>query len=58
VLEVGLCDRTILFTYDDPEMAAAAQRFTQRQQESQGIHFLLVQPDDTGVTYTGLWLLL
>ncbi|MEO0374438.1 MAG: Tab2/Atab2 family RNA-binding protein [Cyanobacteria bacterium P01_A01_bin.17] len=58
VLEVGLCDRKVLFTYDDPEMASAAQLFTQRQQESQGIHFLLVQPDNSGVTYTGLWLLL
>ncbi|MGF1601545.1 MAG: Tab2 family RNA-binding protein [Thermosynechococcaceae cyanobacterium] len=58
VLESGLCDRTILFTYTDLEVAAAAQQFTQRQQESQGIHFLLVQPDDSGVTYTGLWLLL
>jgi hypothetical protein len=58
VLEVGLCDRIILFTYSDPDMAAAAQRFTQRQQEAQGIHFLLVQPDDTGLTYTGVWLLM
>ncbi|PZD75227.1 hypothetical protein C1752_00400 [Acaryochloris thomasi RCC1774] len=58
VLEVGICDRKVLFTYDDPGMAAAAQLFTQRQQESQGIHFLLVQPDNSGVTYTGLWLLL
>ncbi len=57
VLEVGLCDRIILFTYDDREISAAAHLFTQRQQESQGIHFLLIQPDDSGVTYTGLWLL-
>lgn len=57
VLEVGLCDRIVLFTYDGQEMATAAQRFAQRQQESQGLHFLLVQPDDTGVTFTGLWLL-
>lgn len=58
VMEAGLCDRKVLFTYDDPEMATAAQLFTQRQQESRGIHFLLVQPDNSGVTYTGLWLLL
>ncbi len=58
VLEVGLCDRIVLFTYDDPDIASAAQLFTQRQQESRGIHFLLVQPDDSGVTYTGLWMLL
>lgn len=58
VLEVGLCDRIVLFTYDDPDMTSAAKLFTQRQQESRGIHFLLVQPDDSGVTYTGLWMLL
>ncbi|NEQ67039.1 MAG: DUF1092 family protein, partial [Symploca sp. SIO2D2] len=22
-----------------------------------GLHFLLVQPDDSGMTYTGFWLL-
>nr|WP_317106120.1 Tab2 family RNA-binding protein [Chroococcidiopsis sp. SAG 2025] len=34
-----------------------AQIYAQRQQQSQGLHFLLVQPDDSGMTYTGFWLL-
>ena len=57
VLASGLCDRWILFTYDDPEVMTAAQTLSQRQQASRGLHFLLVQPDSSNVTFTGLWLL-
>ncbi|MBF2090085.1 MAG: Tab2/Atab2 family RNA-binding protein [Synechococcales cyanobacterium K44_A2020_017] len=57
ILEAGLVDRWILTTFDDPEAIAAGQTYQQRLQTSQGLHFLLVQPDDSGVTYTALWLL-
>jgi RNA-binding protein Tab2/Atab2 len=57
VLGSGLCDRWIVFTFNDPEVMRAAQEFEHRKSFSQGLHFLLVQPDDSGVTYSGLWLL-
>ncbi|NCJ08173.1 DUF1092 family protein [Synechococcales cyanobacterium C] len=57
VLAAGLNQRWILVTYEDPEVIEAAQAFMRRQQASQGLHFLLVQPDDSGVTFSGLWLL-
>lgn len=57
ILEGGLCDRWILATFDDAEGAIAAQTFSERQRQTQGLHFLLVQPDSTGLTYTGFWLL-
>jgi hypothetical protein len=49
--------RWVLATFDDPEVKQAATTYQQRQQTSQGLHFLLVQPDDSGMTYTGFWLL-
>lgn len=57
ILEAGLADRWVLATFIDPEAIAAAQTFRQRLIDSKGLHFLLVQPDDSGMTYTGLWLL-
>jgi hypothetical protein len=57
ILEAGLCDRWILATYEDPQVKMAAKTFMQRQQAAKGLHFLLVRPDDSGMTYTGLWLL-
>ncbi|MBW4607008.1 MAG: Tab2/Atab2 family RNA-binding protein [Hassallia sp. WJT32-NPBG1] len=57
VLEAGLVDRFIVATFADQEVAASAQSFEQRKQQSKGLHFLLVQPDDSGMTYTGFWLL-
>ncbi len=57
ILEAGLIDRWVLTTFTDPEVAAAARTFRDRQQAAQGLHFLLVQPDDSGMTYTGFWLL-
>ena len=57
VLSAGLCDRWVLVTYNDADVAAAAQTFEQRKPASQGLHFLLVQPDDSGFTFTGIWLL-
>jgi hypothetical protein len=57
ILEAGLVDRWILTTFEDVEVATAGQTFERRKQLSQGLHFLLVQPDDTGITYSGFWLL-
>ncbi len=57
ILEAGLVDRWIVATFEDEEVVAAAQAYEQRKQLSQGLHFLLVQPDDSGMTYSGFWLL-
>lgn len=57
ILEAGLVDRWVVATFEDADVKAAAQLFEQRKQASQGLHFLLVQPDDSGMTYTGFWLL-
>ena len=57
ILEAGLVDRWILATFDDPDVQTAARTFQERQQAAQGLHFLLIQPDDSGLTYSGLWYL-
>ena len=57
VLEAGLVDRWVLATFTDEEVTAAGKLYQERKQLSQGLHFLLVQPDDSGMTYSGLWLL-
>jgi hypothetical protein len=57
VLESGLVDRWILATFESETVAIAAKAYEQAKQETQGLHFLLVQPDDSGMTYTGFWLL-
>ncbi|MEO0886361.1 MAG: Tab2/Atab2 family RNA-binding protein [Cyanobacteria bacterium J06648_10] len=57
LLEAGLVDRWILTTFEDDDVAAAARTFTERKIAAKGLHFLLVRPDDSGMTYTGLWLL-
>lgn len=57
VLASGLSDRWIVVTFEDMEVIRAAREFESRKPLAQGLHFLLVQPDDSGVTYTGLWLL-
>ena len=57
ILEAGLVDRWVLTTFEDQEVQAAGQQFEQRKQAAQGLHFLLVQPDDSGITYSGFWLL-
>lgn len=50
-------DRWVMATFEDSEMAAAAQTYQQRKQLIKGLNFLLVQPDDSGMTYSGFWLL-
>ncbi|MGA9382291.1 MAG: Tab2/Atab2 family RNA-binding protein [Phormidium sp.] len=57
ILEAGLVDRWIVATFADEEVTVAAKIFAQRKQETKGLHFLLVQPDDSGMTYSGFWLL-
>lgn len=57
VLEAGLIERWIVATFEDSDVARAAAEFERRKQLSQGLHFLLVQPDDSGITDSGLWLL-
>lgn len=47
----------ILATYQDKDVRLAAQTFEERKIQSSGIHFLLIQPDGTEVTYSGLWIL-
>lgn len=57
VLEAGLVDRYIVNTFTDKEVIAAAVAYAERQQLTKGLHFLLVQPDNSGMTYSGFWLL-
>ncbi|MEA5532632.1 Tab2/Atab2 family RNA-binding protein [Crocosphaera sp. XPORK-15E] len=57
ILDAGLIERWVLLTFEDLEMAKAAQQYEEQKEASQGLHFLLIQPDDSGMTYTGVWLL-
>ncbi len=58
VLESGLIDRWIFLTFEDIEVAKSAQNYEKRKIESKGLHFLLIQPDDSGMTSTGFWLMI
>jgi hypothetical protein len=49
--------RWVLLTFQDPEVIAAAHQFEDRKARAIGLHFLLVQPDDSGVTETALFIL-
>ncbi|MEB3294575.1 MAG: Tab2 family RNA-binding protein [Synechococcales bacterium] len=57
ILRAGERDRYILTTFEDPEVHQAGEIFNQRRQGALGLHFLLVQPDESGMTYSGIWLL-
>lgn len=57
ILQAGLAERWVMATFEDTEVAQAARSFEQRKAEALGLHFLLVQPDDSGMTYSGIWLL-
>jgi RNA-binding protein Tab2/Atab2 len=50
-------DRWIMTTYQDEAVKEASENFEALKLGSGGIHFLLIQPDDTGITYSGLWIL-
>ena len=49
--------RYVLATFEDPDVQRSGETFQQRQVASQGLHFLLIQPDDSGMTHSGVWLL-
>jgi hypothetical protein len=57
ILTTAQQERWILATYQDPDVTNAAQTFEARKAQSKQIHFLLIAPDDSGVTHTGLWIL-
>jgi len=57
VLEIGLADRAIVATFEDAQMSEAGRTYLDRRSAARGLHFLLVRPDDSDMTYTGLWLL-
>lgn len=57
VLETGLVDRWIFNTFESEQAASIAKSYEQKKQASQGLHFLLIQPDDSGMTTTAFWLL-
>ncbi|HIK26382.1 MAG: Tab2/Atab2 family RNA-binding protein [Thermosynechococcus sp. Uc] len=57
VLHSGLRDRWVFLTFENAEIAKAGELFRDRLQSTQGLHFLLIQPTPSDVTYTALWLL-
>jgi hypothetical protein len=57
ILFAGEVERWILTTSDDAQVKSAGLVFEQRKQAAKGLHFLLVQPDASGMTYSGFWLL-
>ena len=57
ILQAGLAERWVMATFEDTEVAEAGRLFQQRRLEARGLHFLLIQPDDSGITYSGIWLL-
>lgn len=57
ILSTAQKERWILATYQDEAVRAAGQTFEAHKAQSKGIHFLLIQPDDSGVTHSGLWIL-
>lgn len=57
ILEAGLVDRWVLTTFSDLAVKAAGEQFETRKQVASGLHFLSVQPDDSGLTDSGFWLL-
>lgn len=58
ILHTNEGERWIVATFEDSTVAQAAQNYEQKKQASQGLHFLLVEPDDSGITSTGFWLLI
>ena len=57
ILETGLVDRWVFNTFESEQAAEIARNYEQNKQKSKGLHFLLVQPDDSGMTTTAFWLL-
>ncbi|MEM8827779.1 MAG: Tab2/Atab2 family RNA-binding protein [Cyanobacteria bacterium P01_G01_bin.19] len=57
VLETGLVDRWIFNTFESEQAAEIAKNYEQKKQAAKGLHFILIQPDDSNMTYTAFWLL-
>ena len=57
ILETGLVDRWVFNTFESEQAAGIARSYEQKKQTAQGLHFLLIQPDDSGMTNTAFWLL-
>ena len=57
ILQTADRSRYVLATFEDPEVQRSGETFQQRQITTQGLHFLLIQPDDSGMTHSGVWLL-
>jgi RNA-binding protein Tab2/Atab2 len=57
LLDAGLADRWVMVTFNDPEVSRAAKLYEARKKLVHGLHFLLVTPDDSGITDSGIWLL-
>lgn len=57
ILETGLVERWVFNTFESKSAAEIAKKYNQKQQVSQGLHFLWIQPDDSGMTTTAFWLL-
>ncbi len=56
VLDAGLADRWVMLTFNDREVSQAAKLYEARKKLVHGLHFLLVTPDDSGITDSGIWL--
>jgi hypothetical protein len=57
ILETGLVDRWVFNTFESEQAEGIARKYEQNKQASEGLHFLLIQPDDSGMTTTAFWLL-
>ena len=57
ILETGLVDRWVFNTFESESAAEIARNYEQKKQIAKGLHFILIQPDDSGMTYTAFWLL-
>jgi RNA-binding protein Tab2/Atab2 len=57
ILTTAQQERWILATYQDVMVREAGQTFESCKAQCNNIHFLLIQPDDSGITHTGLWIL-
>jgi hypothetical protein len=57
ILETGLVDRWVFNTFESEQAEGIARKYEQNKQASKGLHFLLIQPDDSGMTTTAFWLL-
>ena len=57
ILETGLVDRWVFNTFESEQAASIARKYEENKRASKGLHFLLIQPDNSGMTTTAFWLL-